>query len=241
MEPGATSSQAVAGIIHLGGDNGDESRRNLQVPTLAEMLRMDPAALSRLDVALRNLVCATGLPGAEDMDIPECMRRLDVLTEHVRQTTDRDLVRFRQDPAQFNFPRPCTENFFRIVTLITALKHDGGLHYNPERTEGKGEDLPFDAKDMLINGLLSDQRIGTCNSIPVVIVAVGRRLGYPLYLSTTRHHVWARWDGSGERFNIEASCPGGFSDYDDEHFRDTPFPMRQVDIEEVPGRPSIVL
>jgi tetratricopeptide (TPR) repeat protein len=195
------------------------------------MLQMAPAELSRLDIGLRNLICATDLPGAEDMDIPECMRRLGALTEHVRRKTERDLIRFRENPAQFHFPGPCTENFFRIITLVCALKDDGGLHYSTERTDSKGENVPFDSKGMLINGLLSDQRTGTCNSIPVVIVAVGRRLGYPLYLSSTSHHVWARWDGGGERFNIEASCPGGFTDFDDEHFRNTPIPMRQVDIE----------
>ncbi|MCX5670240.1 MAG: hypothetical protein NTU94_02820 [Planctomycetota bacterium] len=229
METQATNDQQGIGPVRPG--NGDSVPRGMHVPTLAEILQMAPAELSRLDIGLRNLVCATALPGAEDMDIPECMRRLEVLTEHVRLRTERDLVRFRDNPAQFNFPRACTENFFRIVTLVCALKDDGGLHYNPERTEGKGEDMPFDSKDMLINGLLSDQRTGTCNSIPVLIVAVGRRLGYTLYLSSTSHHVWARWDGGGERFNIEASCPGGFSDFDDEHFRNTPFPMRQVDIE----------
>lgn len=231
MEPSATNDRPVAGLIHLGSGNGAPTRRNLQIPTLAEMLEMGPAELSRLDVGLRNLLCATGLPGAEDMDFPECMRRLEALKEHVHRRTERDLVRFRENPAQFNFPRACTENFFRIITFVCALKDDGRLHYNPERTDGKGENVPFDSKDMLINGLLGDERIGTCNSIPVVIVAVGRRLGYPLYLSTTRHHVWARWDGGGERFNIEASCPGGFTDFDDEYFRNTPFPMRQVDIE----------
>ena len=231
MEPTAINDRPAAGLIHPGNGNGDSARRNLQIPTLAQMLQMAPPELSRLDIGLRNLLCAAGLPGAEDMDIPECMRRLEALTEHVRRRTDHDLIRFREKPTQFNFPRPCTENFFRIVTLVCALKDDGGLYYNPERAEGKGGNVPFDSKDMLINGLLSDKRIGTCNTIPVVIVAVGRRLGYPLYLSTTRQHVWARWDGGGERFNIEASCPGGFTDFDDEHFRNTPSPMRQVDIE----------
>jgi hypothetical protein len=157
------------------------------------------------------------------------MRRLDVLADFARRKVHRDLVRFREDPAQFKFPMPCTENFFRIINLVCFLQFDAGLRYNPERKEDNP--TPLNSKDLLINGLLSDERVGTCNSIPVLIVAVGRRLGYPLFLSATTHHVWARWDGGGERFNIEASCPGGFTDYDDDHFRKAGGGMRQADID----------
>ena len=33
-------------------------------------------------------------------------------------------------------------------------------------------------------------------------MAVGRRLGYPLKLVTTKGHLFVRWEGAGERFNI---------------------------------------
>ena len=220
MEPTATNVRPVVGLIRPGNGNGDPSRRNLEIPTLAELLQMAPTELSRLDIGLSNLVCATGLPGAEDMDIPEYMRRLDALTQHVRKKTERQLPMFRENPGQFRFPRPVTENFFRVIVLVHALKTDGGLHYNPERADQKRSDKPFSAKDMLINGLLSDERIGTCNTIPVVIAAVGRRLGYPLHICLNPTHVWTRWEGKGERFNIEASGPNEFSDFDDDHFRE---------------------
>ena len=189
------------------------------VPTFDEMLQVPPSQFSRLDLALCNLLCATGLPGAEDMDIREYMRRLQALTEYVRKKTERQLPIFRLDPSQFGFPRPVTGNFFRIIVLVHALKTDGRLRYNPRRTDASSADMPFSSKDMLINGLLSDERIGTCNTMPVLISAVGRRLGYPLHLVCTHNHVWTRWEGDGERFNIEASGPGDFSDYGDDHFR----------------------
>ncbi|MBE3097668.1 MAG: hypothetical protein IMZ44_11165 [Planctomycetes bacterium] len=194
---------------------------------MAEILRMAPAEVSRLDIGLSNLVCATGLPGAEDMDIPEYMRRLDALAEYVRKKTERQLPMFRENPGQFHFPRPVTENFFRIIVLVHALKTDGRLRYSPERADRKDSHKPFSAKDMLINGLLSDERIGTCNNMPVIIAAVGRRLGYPLYLSFTHQHVWTRWEGDGERFNIEASGPNDFSDFDDDHYRSELEPFRK--------------
>jgi len=69
---------------------------------------------------------------------------------------------------------------------------------------------------------------GTCASMPVMYVAVGRRLGYPLKLVTTDGHIFVRWDGKKhpnrawrDRFNIEGAG-GGFSSYDDDHYMTWP-------------------
>lgn len=215
MKPGVTAHPGTAAHI----------------PTVDDLINTPVSELPRLDMALCNLVCATGLPGAEDMNIPEYMRRLQAMTEHVRQKTARQLPIFRADPAKFGFPRPVTENFFRIIVLVHALKTDARLRYNPERTDAKSTHMPFDAKDMLINGLLSDERIGTCNTIPVVIAAVGRRLGYPLHLCCTHTHVWTRWDDGNERFNVEASGPNDFSDFDDDYFRRQLVPLQKAGID----------
>jgi len=166
------------------------------VATLDDLLTMPPVDIGGLDIALTNLLCATGLPGAEDMDIPDCRHRLDSLADMARRKIERDLPRFKSDPGQFKFPRPVSENFFRIINMVTALKVDAGLHYNPKRQNGKGS-RPFNSKDMLINGLLSEHRIGTCNSIPVVVVAVGRRLG-----RFARRHV------PNQPFDVPADCLG---------------------------------
>ncbi|MBT3200478.1 MAG: hypothetical protein HN350_11225, partial [Phycisphaerales bacterium] len=76
---------------------------------------------------------------------------------------------------------------------------------------------------------------GTCTSMPVMYVAVGRRLGYPLKLVTTNSHIFARWDGADhpnpawrERFNIEGSGRG-FSSYDDDHYKS--WPLKTTDYE----------
>ncbi len=60
--------------------------------------------------------------------------------------------------------------------------------------------------------------------MPVVYAAVGRRLGYPIKLVSTRGktsgHLFARWDDpkTGERFNIEATNKGLGTPTDD-YFR----------------------
>jgi regulator of sirC expression with transglutaminase-like and TPR domain len=69
---------------------------------------------------------------------------------------------------------------------------------------------------------LGPEREGTCSSMPVLYVAVGRQLGYPLKLVTTKGHLFVRWEGNGERFNIEATVRG-LAKYDDDHYRHWPF------------------
>jgi hypothetical protein len=54
--------------------------------------------------------------------------------------------------------------------------------------------------------------------MPVLYVAQARRLGYPVSLVTTKGHLFDRWEGRGERFNVE--CTGhGMNRYDDAHYR----------------------
>lgn len=57
-------------------------------------------------------------------------------------------------------------------------------------------------RDVFVSGLLN-QRMGTCSSFPVLLVALGRRLGYPLYLKLTQGHMFCCWDDGLERFNLE--------------------------------------
>lgn len=65
-------------------------------------------------------------------------------------------------------------------------------------------------------------RLGTCSSLPVLHAAIGRQLGYPLKLVTTKGHLFLRWEGNGERFNIEATAHG-LSRFDDDYYRHWPF------------------
>jgi hypothetical protein len=96
-----------------------------------------------------------------------------------------------------------------------------------------------DASAVFLSGVLSDPGRGSCASIPVLVVAVGRRLGYPLRLVSTKGHLFARWDGgesgepgeSRERFNIEAAGRG-VNFFGDEHYRRWPFPVSDREVAE---------
>lgn len=58
-----------------------------------DLLKMSPAELADVDFALMNLLCAKGLPGAEDMDIPAILKKLDEWAAKVAFETERHLYR----------------------------------------------------------------------------------------------------------------------------------------------------
>ena len=80
-------------------------------------------------------------------------------------------------------------------------------------------------------GEVRRERLGTCSSMPVLYLALGRRLGYPLKLVTTRQHLFLRWDSPTEKFNLEATGKG-MERYDDAHYRQWPFPITEQEIKE---------
>jgi regulator of sirC expression with transglutaminase-like and TPR domain len=85
-----------------------------------------------------------------------------------------------------------------------------------------------DPRKVFLHGLLGPERVGTCSSLPVLYVAVGRQLGYPLKLVTTKGHLFVRWEGAGERFNIEATSRGS-PRLDDDHYRHWPFEISHAE------------
>jgi len=182
-------------------------------------------ALAGLDIAELNLMCADGLPGANGINISGAKATLDDWTKHVRQETERSLPKFRNRPAEYEN----SEAYFRILVLVTVLQQDFKIHYN----RGQIDSPDFtDSRNLFIHGLLSKERQGTCVSIPVLYVAIGRRLGYPLKLVTTKAHLFARWESADgrERFNIEATNQG-LNCFPDDYYRTWPVPVTEAEIE----------
>ena len=155
--------------------------------TLDKLLAMPVEQLAEVDIAEMNLLCATGLPGAESLDIAKCMARLDEWAAMVKFDTDRHVYKFRQDPADYEN----SEGYFRMLSLITVLQRDLGVRYNPERIR----EIDFRrSQDLFIHGMIDSDNGGTCVSMPVIYTAVAQRLGYPVKLVLTKAHVFCRWD-----------------------------------------------
>ena len=200
------------------GIEAAETEEANAIGELHELLAVDPEKLGDIDIARMNLLCALGLPGAEGMDIEQELAVLDKWAAMVKFETDRDIHKFYADPGNFEN----SEGYYRILMLITVLQQDFEVRYNPDRIFSPDF---TDCRDAFVNGLTQastgEHAGGTCVSMPVVYVAVARRLGYPVKLATTREHVFARWEDEKDRFNIEATGQG-LNTYSDDHYRTWP-------------------
>jgi hypothetical protein len=197
----------------------------LSPKTLAELLALPPDQLERVDIGLMNLLCATGLPGAEGLDIPAALAKLDGWALQVKYETDRHMYRLT-DPRYADHYRR-SETYFRASWLLQTLQEECGVKYNHDRIFSP--DFK-DSRDQFIHGLMDPEQGGTCASMPVLYTAVGRRLGYPIKLVQARGHLFCRWDdGKGGTLNIEGSGEG-FSAYPDDFYHKWPYPLSEADL-----------
>lgn len=222
----ATVSLFVGFKLASGGHAGRGVERVLpdSASTFNSVLIMGDADLRRADIATLNLLCTSGLPGSDKETLKDTIARLDAWTKRVASETDHYLYKFRQNPAEFEN----SEAYFRVLTLVTVLQQDFGVCYNPERIQSPDFS---DARDLFLNGLLTGKRQGTCVSMPVLYVAVGRRLGYPLKLVSSKAHLFARWESPDgkERFNIEATNQG-LNCFPDDYYHTWPVPLTDDEI-----------
>jgi len=200
--------------------------------SLAELLALSPADLNHCDIARMNLLCAEGLPGADNLNVEKCLAELDQWAEGIKFETKRNYHHFREDPGYFYN----SENFYRMLMIAVVLYEDYQVRYNPKWIESPetirlGDGFGADSRDILIHGLMGSQHMGTCSSMPVLYIALARRLGYPVKLVTTKAHLFMRWDGSTERFDMDATGKG-LNEYNDDHFKQWPFPVTEQDIKD---------
>ena len=179
--------------------------------------------LGTRDIGSLNLEAAIGLPGAENQNLDACVQTLNAWAKHLRVYTQGHWRLFQCSPERYDFSR----GQFLMLALVTFLQKRLGIHYN--LPFNKGDYDATDSRNLFLHGILAG-RGGTCVTMALLYIAVGRRLGYPLYLVRTKEHFFARWDEEGgERFNIECTSPG-FSPRDDEYYRQWPKPLTTDDL-----------
>lgn len=194
---------------------------------LNEVANMTPEQLEKCDIAEMNLLCAQELPGSENLDVSKTLAIIDSWAQHVKSETERNFHRFREAPAAFGN----SEAYYRMLCLVTVLQQDFHIRYNPKLIDVVGQPWKPDtvflasSKNVFIHGLIED-RLGTCATMPVLYVAIGRRLGYPVSIASAKMHLYVIWDGNGERLNFEGSGLG-MGVYPDEHYKQWPFPLTE--------------
>ena len=193
------------------------------VCSLHDLLRLASEKFRDVSVLRANLLCAEQLSARNPEDVVASEALVKSWAQHVKAETARHLYRYQQHPAEYeNSP-----GFFRMLMLAVVLAEDYHIHYDPSRvgSPGTAEDHDgffSDPDSVFLTGLLGPDRKGTCSSMPVLYVALGRELGYPLSLVSTKGHLFVRWEGDGERFNIEATGHG-LNRFDDDYYRHWPF------------------
>ena len=195
------------------------------------VLSLTPEQVANYDMAELNLLCGTGLNGNEKVNLNQCRKALDDLTKMVKAETERNWQRFQRNPSEYQN----SEAYYRMGMLITVIRQDFKAKYNPKlitdpskRTEN--EVFFKDASNVFLQCLLTGDKMGTCASMPVLYVAVGRRLGYPVHLVSTRGHLFCRWNDGKERMNFEGTGDGIRID-PDEKYHKFPFTLTQQEIE----------
>ncbi len=195
------------------------------VRTYAELLSLNAEDLGEVDLGLMNLLCAGGLPGSASSDTPAILAKLDEWAERVRSETERHLYRVTDPRYADHYGH--SEARLRAEFLVQVLQEDCGVRYNEKRIR----DVDFSrSRDLFIHGLLDPSNGGTCASMPVLYAAIGRRLGYPIKLVLAKQHIFCRWDGDRERFNIEGTATGGVDFFSDEHYRTWPAAITDVEL-----------
>lgn len=203
---------------------------NEEPATFVALLAARPDSLQGVDVVTINLLCAQDLLGVSGVQLKESVNRLDAWAARVQTETERHRYRFMRNSADFEH----SEGFFKMLMMAVVLAEDFGVHYVNNRQidpalAADGDGFFANPSDVFLHGVLGAKRAGTCSSLPVLHVAIGRRLGYPLKLVTTKGHLFVRWEGQGERFNAEVSGQG-LNRFDDNYYRKWPFPVTEEEV-----------
>lgn len=204
---------------------------SLRGKTYGNILELAPEEVPAADIAELNLLCGSGLSGTKNIDIDKCLKRLDQLTEMVRSETQRNLGRWQRSPSEYQN----SQAYYKMGMLITVVRQDYKAKYNPDlivtpSIESAQDDQFFkNGADVFLQGLLSERKMGTCSSMPVLYVAIGRRLGYPVHLVATKGHLFCRWEDDKERMNFEGTGEG-ITVHPDSYYQKWPFPMTEHEV-----------
>ncbi len=162
------------------------------------LLARSDRELEHIDPLILNLAVARNLPEFASLDVDRYARQLDEWAAEVKHDTERHYYRFVEKPEDFKH----SEIEYKISWLASDINAVFKIDYDLE---------DFDAarpENLFLNGLV-DRKVGTCVSMPLLYVALGWRLGYPIKLVSVPTHLFARWDDGVNRINIEATGYGG--------------------------------
>ena len=193
----------------------------LKPVTERDLIEMPEDELERVDIARMNIICARAAFQGNGPGIDECLRQIDAWAERAKAAEEKYRRCFERDPSRYDN----SYAKFRAVNLVLTIKEDFKCRYQMALvSSGAMADIHSprffrNPDDVFITGLLCHRR-GTCSSYPVLIAALGRRLGYPIYLKMSHGHLFCCWDDGVERFNLDTNGEGVDKPTDEFYFSD---------------------
>ena len=210
-------------FLLLGAGCGQQQQRRefvntdeLRPTTFRELIAMDRDQIARVDIGRMNLICANQASHGVDVGVERLLGKLDEWAEHCRREEVRFRKKFEKNPKRYDG----SYAKFKAINLVLTIKEDFNCRYQMSLVRS-GEMAKINSPaffknydDAFVSGLLRKRR-GTCSSYPVLIAALGRRLGYPISLKATFGHMFCEWDDGVERFNIDTNGEGVDTPSDD--------------------------
>ena len=181
----------------------------LEPQSMGELLALSEADLERVDIGRMNLICARETGCGAAFEVADLVRELDVWAEKARKYEMRYRKTFERNPSRYDnsYAKYRAVNLALMVNVEMKCRYQKHLMQTGAMDDVLSPRFFRNPDDVFISGLLRKRR-GTCSSFPVLLAALGRRLGYPLYLRLTFGHMFCQWDDGVEHFNIETNGDG---------------------------------
>ena len=151
-------------------------KNELKPLTPRDLLEIPVENLDRVDVGRMNIICARNVTKSEVLDTAKLVAKLDEWASIAKRLEQKYLPAFEKNAARYDNSLAK----FKAVTLALTIQQDLKCGYNMDLiTSGAMTDMRSlrffrNPEDVFISGLLK-RRKGTCSSIPVLFVAIGRR------------------------------------------------------------------
>lgn len=192
------------------------ARENIESwPSLGQLLSVSIEDIHVVDPLVMNLVVAKRIPCFKELDIGHYTRLADQWAADIRHRLPGAEAHFRRSPGNWKNDI----RFFRLGIVCWYIDEVLRITYPDELADAE-DGIYADPTNVFLNGLI-DRRQGSCASMPVLHVAIGWRLGWPVSLACAGTHLFCRYDDGEVIHNIEATAfgRGGFRSHPDEYYR----------------------
>ncbi len=164
----------------------NENTDGLYVKSIEQTLRLEP---DEVDLGTAALIVAE--EWSELVHGRRYQQKLDDMAYEIRDRIEKEGL----------------QNSYKAVQVINDyLFNELGYESVKEAT---------DANDLFLHSVM-DRKKGYCLSLSILYLALGERLGLPLYGVVVPGHFFVRYDKGPVRFNIETTGKGGYAN--DEHY-----------------------